>query len=122
MQNIPIQAILSSSSPEVTVPYAPHNLQGLLALEDFGEVAAKVILNPHLHNRARYELVGDNRSYADCAHVLGQLVGKDIPCVQISLDQVTKHFQNRGIGLNEWSEDGIRRLFFYYHRWFVWTI
>jgi len=117
MQNIPVPTILSSSSPQVSVPYSPHELQGFVDLKDFGEVAASVLLNPEPHNRARYEMVGDNKSYDDAAKALSQVIGRDVPCVQISLDQAVKMFQARGACMDEWGEDAARRLFFYYDRW-----
>jgi len=62
-------------------------------------------------------MVGDNMSYDDAAKALSKTLGREIPCVQISLDQAVKTFQERGIGVDEWGEDAARRLFIYYDRW-----
>jgi len=117
MQNVPVSMILSSPSPQVSVPYSPHTFQGFVSLKDLGEVAASVLLDPEPHNRARYEMVGDNGSYDDVAKALSRYLDREIPCVQISLDQAVKMFQARGVGMDEWGEDATHRLFIYYDRW-----
>jgi hypothetical protein len=88
-------------------------------MEDFSEVAAAVLLDPTSHNRARYEMVRDNMSHYDAAKVLSRTLGREIPCVQISIDEIVKLLQSGGIGVGEWGEDAARRLFFYYDRWWV---
>lgn len=79
MQNIPLLRILQSSTPELNVGYDPNTLQGFLSLDDFAEVVTVVVANPALHNLARYELVGENKTYSDCAKVVGEIVGRDVP-------------------------------------------
>lgn len=117
MQNIPLSNILQSPSSELNVGYNPNTLQGFVSLDDFATVVTKVVDNPEQHNLARYELVGENKSHEDCAKVVGGVIGRDISCVQISFDQAVKNFQSMGQGIGEWSEDGVRRLLFYYDRW-----
>jgi len=48
-------------------------------------------------------MVGDNMSYYDAVKVLSTALRRDIPCVQINLDEIVKSLQSGGIGVDEWK-------------------
>lgn len=129
MQNTNLANTLRSSN--LSLPYSPSTLQGFLDLHDLAEVTRSIIAstlpssgsptyNPELHNRARYELLGENRLYTDVAKVIARAAGKDegaIGCQQIPRADVLKmappHFQT------DYAQDAFARMLFYYDQRYV---
>ena len=61
MQNVNLERVVSTGV--LPAAYSPKVLQGYLDLEDLAAVARLVLLDPAAHNRARYELVGENCTF-----------------------------------------------------------
>ncbi|KAH9935772.1 NAD-P-binding protein [Fomitopsis serialis] len=105
MQNIDLQATLRSST--ITAGYSQTTLQGFLDLGDLADIAAKVILDPAPHNRARYELVGENCSMEDIARKLSAHLGKEI-----AVQKATEHPKLP----SGYMVETMDRMLFYYDR------
>jgi len=91
-------------------------LQGYLDLADLAEVTLNILQNLQQHNRATYELLGDNRTGREVAQLISKHSGKDIKCELLEFEK------NKGKipilkGASEYSEDSYARLVFYYNRW-----
>jgi uncharacterized protein YbjT (DUF2867 family) len=91
-------------------------LQGYLDLQDYAEVTLKILHDPQLHDRATYELLGDNQTEREFAHLISKHSGKDIKCELLSLEMA----KEKGLmfqATSEYSEDAYARLAFYYNCW-----
>lgn len=88
-------------------------LQGCLALDDLAEVATKIILDTESHNRATYELCGENKTYTEIASVISAVSGKDISFHYVPFDKLaTKSGMKEKIDFQ--SYDRQERMWFYY--------
>ncbi|OBZ76940.1 NAD(P)H azoreductase [Grifola frondosa] len=115
MQNVNLKYVIANSI--LPAAYSPKVLQGYLDLQDLAAVARLVILDPASHNRARYELVGQNATFEDIAREISSYVGKEIKCEQISREQAV----SMGIApvklRSDYAVEGLDRMFYYYdHR------
>ncbi|EPT04614.1 NAD-binding protein [Fomitopsis schrenkii] len=111
MQNINLTAAFDSGV--VSNGYSPKKLQGFLDLNDLAEVAAKVILDPAPHNRARYELVGENITVEDVARTLSMHLGREIkaerPPREVIISKAMAHVKFSG----EYGADALDRMLYY---------
>lgn len=112
MQNIDVPDVVAHgvldclSNPEV--------LQGYVALQDVSEIAKLVILDPEQHNRARYELVGQNITLEELAQTIGRVAGKaSISARQLPREQVIPRIWS------PYKYDGFDRMLYYYDRRYV---
>ena len=96
--------------------YSFDVLQGYLDLEDYVEVILKILRDPSHHDRATYELLGDNQTGVGVAGFISKHSGKDIKCEVISIEDI-KYESYMGRNASEYEEDAFKRLFFYYNRW-----
>lgn len=117
MQNIDIRG--ASSSGKLIGIYNAGTLQGFLDLEDLAAVARLILLDPASHNRARYELIGENISLEGVAQLLAKATGKSITCELLDREQyhanVTKNFKGTPEADN-WIERSGRMLYYYDRR------
>lgn len=112
MQNMDIQQALATRKLSCT--YSPRTLQGFLDLRDLAAVSALVLLDPAPHNRARYELVGENACLDDVA----KMVGDDVTCEQVSRDKFmewVRHAKAGSLGVENFVE-GLDRMLYYYDK------
>jgi uncharacterized protein YbjT (DUF2867 family) len=91
-------------------------LQGYLDLQDYAEVTLKILRDPQLHDRATYELLGDNQTGREVAHFISKHSGKNIKCEFLPLE-VAKEKGFMFQTTSEYQEDALARLVFYYNRW-----
>jgi uncharacterized protein YbjT (DUF2867 family) len=91
-------------------------LQGYLDLDDLAEVTLNILQNLHQHNRATYELLGDNRTGREVAQLISKHSGKEIKCQLCSFENFKDKIPMLKDG-NEYTEDAYARLCFYYNRW-----
>jgi uncharacterized protein YbjT (DUF2867 family) len=84
-------------------------LQGYLDLQDYAEVALKIFRDPQLHDRATYELLGDNQTGREVARLIAKHSGQNIKC-ELFQAEVAED-------MSEYEEDAFARLVFYYNRW-----
>ncbi|OCH93995.1 NAD-P-binding protein [Obba rivulosa] len=115
MQNINLSNVLESG--RIMCAYSPGTLQGYLDLRDLAAVARLVILDTAPHNRARYDLVGQNCTYEDVALELSSYLGKTIPCEQVPRDQAVKkalgHVKIHG---DDYAAEALDRMLYYYDK------
>jgi len=96
--------------------YSFDVLQGYLDLQDYAEVTLKILRDPQFHDRATYELLGDNQTGREVARLISKHSGKDIKC-EVLPWEVAKEKNPIFKNISEYREDGYARLFFYYNRW-----
>lgn len=114
MQNVNLGVTLASSS--IPAAYSPKTLQGFLDLNDLAEVAAKVILDPEPHNRATYDLTGENSTLEDVARELSAHLGKEIAINRVPAHVALEQGLARMKLSNSWSVDALDRMLFYCDR------
>ena len=95
---------------------ATHVLQGYVALEDLAAVSELVLLNLEEHNRARYELVGQNASLEEVAGIISKCAGKTIPAELVPRDQVGLRALLPTKAQTAFAQEGLDRMLFYYDR------
>ncbi|KAI0722968.1 NAD(P)-binding protein [Earliella scabrosa] len=114
MQNVNIERVVSTGV--LPAAYSPQTLQGYLDLEDLAAVARLVLLDPASHNRARYELVGENYTFEDVAREISKQAGKEIKVERIALDQVLGRNATHVNIQNEFQMEGLARMMYYYDK------
>lgn len=112
MQNMDIQQALTTRKLSCT--YSAHTLQGFLDLGDLAAVSALVLLDPAPHNRARYELVGENARLEDVA----KMVGEDVTCEQVLREEFMERVRSAKVGDPgvENFVEGLDRMLYYYDK------
>ncbi|CAL1709519.1 unnamed protein product [Somion occarium] len=115
MQNFDLQNVIKSSV--IPAPYSSKTLQGFLDLEDLAVVARDVILNPTLHNRARYELVGENITLEEVAKTIGRVANLPaLKCEEVPRAKVAESGAIPTKALSEYAKEGLDRMLYYYDR------
>ena len=114
MQNINLERVVSTGI--LPAAYSPTTLQGYLDLEDLAAVARLVLLDPARHNRARYELAGENCTFEDVARYISEQTGKAIKVEPISRDQVVGRGATHVNVTGEYGAEGLDRMLYYYDR------
>ena len=114
MQNINVKDVAANGV--LHCGWSPQVLQGYVALQDIAEAAKIVILNPGQHNRARYELVGENITLEDVAKTIGKCAGKTIPAEQVPRDQVVPRSLVPAKAQGAYAKDGLDRMLYYYDK------
>lgn len=113
MQNINLKQVVADGV--MHCGYSPKVLQGFVALEDLAEIARLVILDPLPHNRARYEVVGQNITQEEIAKLIATVAGKPfIPCVQVNRDQVVSSGLVPTQARGAYYREGLDRMLYYY--------
>ncbi|KAJ3543516.1 hypothetical protein NM688_g5845 [Phlebia brevispora] len=113
MQNLNVKEIASSGI--LTCAWSPQVLQGYVSLQDLAEVARLVILDPASHNRARYEIVGQNITLEDVAKIISTCAGKPVECRQVPRAEAVP----RGLvpihgAQGAYAKEGLDRMLYYY--------
>jgi len=114
MQNMNIAKAIESNS--LAAPYTPTTLQGFLDLADLAAVARLVLLDPTPHNRARYELVGQNASINDVARYISEHLGRKIEATLVPRDKVLAAMPHALHLEGEMEKEGLDRMLYYYDR------
>ncbi|KAI0751426.1 NAD(P)-binding protein [Daedaleopsis nitida] len=114
MQNINLERVLSTRV--LPVPYSPHTLQGYLDLEDLAAVARLVLLDPAPHNRARYELVGENCTYQDVAQHIATQTGAEVMVEPVGVDEIRERSATHVNVGSAYEAEALARMMFYYDR------
>lgn len=112
MQNVDVEAVRKSSTLRAT--YSLNTLQGYLDLQDLAAVARTVLLDPAPHNRARYELVGQNCTFEDLARILSAHLGHKVTVKRINREDVVTgmHVVTQG----DYAVETLDRMLYYYDR------
>ncbi len=114
MQNVNLDLVVSTGI--LPAAYSPTTLQGYLDLEDLAAIARVVLLDPVTHNRARYELVGENCTFEDVARYISEQAGKDITVEPISRDQVLRRGATHVNIAGDYGVEGLDRMLYYYDK------
>ncbi len=119
MQNINLQNVITKSV--LPCGYSPKVLQGFLDLQDLADIARLVIVAPLSHNRARYELVGENCSLEDVAKTITRRTHlvKNVVCQQIPRDQVVAMDVTPVNVQGVYAQDALDRMLYYYNKRYV---
>ncbi|KZT07064.1 NAD-P-binding protein [Laetiporus sulphureus 93-53] len=114
MQNVNLQHVLAYS--KLPAPWSQKTLQGYLDLEDLAAVACLVLLDPEPHNRARYELIGQNCTQEDVARELSSHLGRQIKCELVPREQIL----DRGVFAftlqGDYAAEALDRMLYYYDK------
>ncbi|KZT05929.1 NAD(P)-binding protein [Laetiporus sulphureus 93-53] len=114
MQNIDLERVQSTF--KIYSWNGPDILEGYLDLEDLAAVARIVLLDPKTHNRARYELCGQNCSYADIAHEASAQLGRPIECEQVPREQIIAQGIKTSMLRGDYAIDAADRMLYYYEK------
>ncbi|KAI0663105.1 NAD(P)-binding protein [Cubamyces menziesii] len=114
MQNVNLQNVVSAGV--LRANYTPHVLQGYLDLHDLADIARLVILDPASHNRARYELVGENCTYEDVARLISAHTGKQIKIVLVPREKIIGSSDIHVAFPDDNSVEGLDRMLYYYDK------
>lgn len=117
MQNIPLASVLSEQM--LLAYYSPDTLQGFLDLSDLAAVARLVLLEGTAkHSRARYELVGQNCTFADVAREIATQSGQEVKIERVDREQLIErvtHINPQG----EYQNEALDRMLYYYNKRYV---
>ena len=110
MQNIPIERVISTQT--LSAGFTPTVLQGFLDIKDLAQIARLVIENPVPHNRARYELVGENCTLEDVASNFSEFLGKDVACKVLPRSEAVALLGSE----SEYAKEAAERMLYYYDK------
>ncbi|KZT24782.1 NAD(P)-binding protein [Neolentinus lepideus HHB14362 ss-1] len=115
MQNIPLPAILRSSSSPMKLPcmYNTKTLQGFLHLDDFASVAVSILMEPEKHRLATYQLIGENCTLEELAQTLERESGKHAICEMVDRQS---SLQEREKSSGSWSAELAEMMLLHYDR------
>ncbi|KAI0089559.1 NAD-P-binding protein [Irpex rosettiformis] len=114
MQNFDIRDAVSNG--KLIYSFNSKIFQGFLDLEDNAAIASLILLDPTPHNRARYELVGENTTLEDVAKLLEDISGKSITCEPLAREQLIASIAKKGGPEAENFAEGLDRMLYYYDK------
>ena len=120
MENIDVRHAVQHRA--LMCAYAPSTLQGFVDLADVAAVARLVILDPAPHNRARYDLVGENASLAQVAHIVERVAGLEpggVTSTVVPREEVVQRgvvHMPRTVEGGDYARDAMDRLLYYYDK------
>lgn len=75
----------------------------MVATRDIGRVAARAFIRPAEMNRAEIDLAGSSATMARTAELMSQVLGREVPYVQIPMAEIRKNSEDFALML-EWFE------------------
>jgi nucleoside-diphosphate-sugar epimerase len=115
MQNMNMQH--AAEKQVLLCGYSPTTLQGFVDLEDVAEVARLVLLDPAPHNRARYDLVGENLSLDGVAKTIERVSGiSGVKPTMVPRDEAVKRGVVRATIESDYARETLERLMYYYDK------
>lgn len=118
MENVNIKD--TATTGVLNCPYSSNVLQGFVALQDLADIARLVIEDPTPHDRARYEVVGQNLTLEDVARVVSTSAGKEVVCHQVPRDQIIPKSIIDVKVQGPYMQEGLDRMLYYYDTRCVW--
>ena len=97
MQNILGQAASIKNDGKIVQPWRKDLAVALIDVRDTGAVGARVLRDPSKHAGKLYAFTGVSTTYADFANVIGEVLGKPITYVAITLEQAEQGMKTRGM-------------------------
>ncbi|KAI9657222.1 MAG: hypothetical protein M1831_004411 [Alyxoria varia] len=120
MENFPIGQLVQQEQPVHYAGWDPKVRFSFVALQDYGEVCAKVLMNGEPHYFAQYPLTSTMpESYEDVVHMVGKEIGKDITIEQRPIFEAVNLFLKFIAGTEDApsrTRDACERLLLYYNR------
>ncbi|GJJ13482.1 hypothetical protein Clacol_007736 [Clathrus columnatus] len=115
MQNVSLGHVLRTG--KIPLGYSELVEQGFVDLCDFAMVLRLIISDPMKHNRATYEIVGENKTYQEVATILQNAMGRDVQCEVINPPKYIAMLKEGNVIQNEYAEDAMERIIVYHNRW-----
>lgn len=115
MQNVSLGHVLRTG--KIPLGFSEMIEHGFVDLRDFASVLRQIILHPMRHNRATYEIVGENCTYLEVALVLQEALGQEVQCEQIPADRYIAMLKEGNVIQSEYAEDAMERIIVYHNRW-----
>ncbi|KIJ54053.1 hypothetical protein M422DRAFT_42320 [Sphaerobolus stellatus SS14] len=115
MQNVSLGHVMRTG--KIPLGYSDDVEQGFLDLRDLCLVLRQIIMDPVRHNRATYELVGENKTYKEVAAILQDVMGRDVQCEVIPVQRYIAMLKEGRIIQSEYAEDAMERIIVYHNRW-----
>ena len=116
----PMGPILAQQHPVYTANWNPDVAFSFIALQDLGEVSAKILNERESHYLAEYPLCGDGPlNYRQVCEIASKKIGKTIELRQRTFEESVHGFCTRMFGTvdaDAESVDGTERLLLYYNR------
>lgn len=116
MQNVLFSHIMQTG--KIPLGYSDMVQQGFVDLRDFALVLRQIILDPMKHNRATYELVGENRTFSEVAAILQETLRREVKCEHVPTDRYIAMMREGGVIQSEYAEDAMERIIVYHNRWY----
>ncbi|GJE98705.1 NAD(P)-binding protein [Phanerochaete sordida] len=115
MQNMDVKGAAHTGA--LMCAYTPQVLQGFVDLADLAQVARLVLLDPAPHNRARYELVGENMALADVAKTIARVAGlSGVACEAVPRSEILKRGVVTARPGSAYATDALDRMLYYYDK------
>lgn len=115
MQNVSLGHVMRTG--KIPLGYSEMVEQGFVDLRDFALALRRIALDPMKHNRATYEIVGENRTYLEVALILQEVMGRDVQCDVIPPPRYIAMLKEGNVIQNEYAEDAMERIIVYHNRW-----
>lgn len=116
MQNVSLGHLLRTG--KIPLGFSEMIEQGFVDLRDFALVIRQIVLDPMRHNRATYEIVGENRTYLEVALILQEALGREVQCEHIPADKYIAMLKEGEAVQSEYAEDVMERIIVYHNRWY----
>jgi NAD(P)H dehydrogenase (quinone) len=97
MQNILGQAANIKNDGKIIQPWPKDLPVALIDVRDTGALGARVLRDPGKHAGKLYSFSGVSTTFADFANVIGEVLGKPISYVPITLEQAEAGMKSRGM-------------------------
>lgn len=97
MQNVLGQAANIKDQGKIIQPWPKDLPVALIDVRDSGALGARVLREPGKHNGKMYEFSGVSTTFGDFTNVIGEVIGKPITYVPITLEQAEAGMKSRGM-------------------------
>lgn len=120
MDTFPLATLMKQDSPVYNASWNPDNAFSFIALQDLGEVGAKVLEERERHYLAQYPLCStEPLNYREMVSTISKAVGKEIEVKQRSFEAAVSEFLASLCGTDQphaRTRDGVERMLLFYNR------
>ena len=97
MQNIMGQAASIKNDGKIVQPWPKDLPVALIDVRDTGALGARVLREPAKHNGKLYTFSGVSTTFGEFAKVIGEVIGKPITYVEVTLEQAEAAMKSRNM-------------------------
>jgi hypothetical protein len=115
MQNVPLDVVKALHM--IPLGFSSSVVHGFVDLTDVALVTRTVIREPEHHNYAQYELVSQNISYDDIAHLFSKICRMAVYCQIFPIEDFIATMFLADETSTEHRQNVIERSLLYYNRW-----